>query len=216
MAVLILQPSGQRIGHSLFGHVYHSSGNYGTGLSWAEQIVADGNLAGSAISDPLVAYNSQGSPEDTWRALYRIICLFDLTGVPTSQDIDSAQIKAVGEDKLDQVGESAPDINIYLSNPTSTSELTVTDYSTFGSTPYCDTPIGFNDWLVGGWNTFELNAAGLIAVLAAREGIFKAGFRNANYDVAEIAPDWPSSALIYLERHDPLLGLAFAQGQIIG
>lgn len=213
MAVLVLHPSGQQIPHSLLDHVLHRSDGFGTGLPWADQIVAVGNTVG--FSDPFIGFDSQGSPNDTWRGLYRIICTFDLTSIPISQTITSAEIKALGRDKAQQAGNPLPDINIYLSNPANDDEVVGPDYSTFGSAPYCDTPIGYNDWLAGDWNIFELNAVGLTAVLAAREGIFKTGFRNASYDVAGIAPDWPASVYIRIER-TYTLGRAHTQGQIIG
>lgn len=214
MAVLHLQPSGHRIPYSLLDHTLHRSNGFGTGLSWAEQIIAEGNSVG--FSDPFIGSDSQGAPTDTWRGLYRIICLFDLTSIPISQTITSAQIKALGRDKYQQTGNPLPNINIYQSNPASDSEVVGPDYSTFGSTPYCNTPIEYNDWLEGDWNIFELNAAGLFAVRAAREGIFKTGFRNASYDVAGIAPDWPASVYVRIERSFTLMGLAYTQAQIIG
>ena len=117
--------------------------------------------------------------------LIRGIYLFDTSSIPPHAQITQATFSIYGSGKQDQLN-CSPDINLYTSNPASTTQLVGTDYSTLGSIPLCDTPITYQNFNPAGYNDFLLNSTGLNHI--AKDGITKLGTRNANRDVAKLPP----------------------------
>ncbi len=69
----------------------------------------------------------------------------------------------------------------------SNNALVVGDYGNTGSTEF-STAITYTNWSTTGYNDFALNASGLAAI--SKTGVSKFSTRNANYDVANVAPPW--------------------------
>ena len=184
--IVVIYPDAHPESKSVDGYVWHFSGAF----SWAEMVAA----AGSNSSDDATVIGVGGfqaaTAEGAWLSLTRGIILFDTSELTDEAVKKSATLSLHGDSKVDTLG-AAPNINIYSSNPTVNASLQAKDYKTLGSTPYCDTPIAYADWDTAGWNSFELNAAGLAAI--SKTGITKLGTRNANYDVAGISPTWKAS-----------------------
>jgi len=130
-----------------------------------------------------------GADEDRWSELYRGIILFDTSSIPNDAEILNATLSLNGESKQDYLN-ITPNINIYSANPASNTGLTGTDFNTFGSNAFCDTPISYASWSGSEWNDFVLNSAGIAAI--SKTGITKIGVRNVNYDVDAVAPAWSS------------------------
>jgi hypothetical protein len=130
-----------------------------------------------------------------WHSIARSIFLFVTSSLTAGATI-SAAVKSLHGDSGDTWSFSSwsphIDINIYSSNPASNTALANGDYASLGTTPFCDTPIGYAGWSTAGYNDFALNAAGIAAI--NKTGITKLGTRNANYDVANSAPTWASDA----------------------
>jgi len=171
---------------SLDGYVGHDS----SGLSWANLVAAAGNEADDTTAIIWVMYIYSRSYLDSWDTIRRSIFLFDVSSL-SGKTVTAAIFKIKASNKYDNLSIS-PDINLYESDPASTTELTGTDYATLGTTPYCDTPITYANWTSGSWMEFTLNADGLTALQAAidGDGIFKCGLRNANYDASGTPPTW--------------------------
>jgi hypothetical protein len=120
--------------------------------------------------------------------------MFDASELPADITLIQWVFYLWGNGKSDFLG-IEPDMNIYDVTTVNETSLVPADYNTFGTTAYCDLPITYNNWQVENWNTFISNSAGLAGLQTAYDasGIFKIGGRNANYDVAEVAPTWVSN-----------------------
>ena len=161
------------------------------GVDWATIITDAGNLP-EPTTNSIFAPNIKASKTpDLWIMNARGIFLFNTSSLPDNCSIVKAVFSLYGWFKKDGFTiPIAPDVNVYSSNPASNTHLVGEDYATLGSTPFCDTPITYAGWDITGYNDFKLNAAGKAAI--SKTGITKLGIRNANYDVAEIAPTWES------------------------
>jgi len=173
---------------SVDGRVIHQVAT--TGILWADLVAAVGSGANDGSAYLAIIHMECGSDTDRYAALGRGILLFDTSAIPTGAVIISAILSLYGSGKADNGDPTGwlPDINIYAASPALDTQLVAGDFDSLGSTPFCDTPIGYNDWNIAGYNDFALNAAGKAAIL--KTGITKLGVRNANYDVAGVAPTW--------------------------
>ncbi len=129
-----------------------------------------------------------------WDVLVRSLFLFDISGLPPDATLVSFIFSLYGNGKMDFLN-ITPDINIYGVTPAGNTAVIPADYNAFAAIPYCDTPITYANWVSENWNNLASNAAGLAALVGAfaGDGIMKIGCRNANYDVAAIAPGWISN-----------------------
>ncbi len=149
------------------------------------------NNAGDTAGDDgtrLFIFLGSGATTDYWRRIYRNAILFDTSGLDDAASISAATLSIRGEGKSDDLS-ITPSANIYSSNPASNTAVVGTDYAIarWGATEF-STTITYADWVAADWNDFALNASGLAAI--SKIGISKFGFRNANYDAADIAPSW--------------------------
>jgi len=185
MATLTVYPS-------LDGHV--ADGN--NDLTWVNLIAEPGMYSVDDGAYGVLINITASATTNQWKTLYRSIFLFDTSALPDGCQISSATLSIYGRATKADALSITPDINVYASNPASSTVLTGTDFATLGSTPFCDIPITYANWnegTPGTANEFVLNAAGLAAI--SKTGITKLGIRNANYDVSGDAPgNWVSAA----------------------
>ena len=173
------------------GSVSQKYGGPGLGGVWATIIAASGNLPEGHLSSIYAPNIGADVVANLWIINARGIFLFNTSSLPDNCSIVKAVFSLYGWYKVDTFTVPiAPDVNVYSSNPASDTHLVGEDYATLGSTPFCDTPITFARWSTTGYNDFVLNAAGRAAI--SKTGITKLGTRNANYDVAGVAPNWES------------------------
>ncbi|MBA7468597.1 hypothetical protein ES707_03848 [subsurface metagenome] len=188
MAELVVYPDAHPEVTSVDGHASHIDGTEQS--TWAELVAGTGNSANSNF-DYLVFFLAYSSATtNRWRNLGRGILLFDTSAIPADAVIISATLSIYGYYKNDDLS-ILPDVNVYSSAPASSIHLVIGDYDSLGSTPFCDTPITYDNFKIGDYNDFIFNAAGLAAIV--KGGITKLGLRNANYDVANVAPAWSTS-----------------------
>jgi len=175
---------------SVDGHVYHSTGGMGTGVSWLTLTGA----AGSAFDDASNTAMAMGMYADNvsskWRIIYRSIFLFNTSSLPDDAAISAATLSFYGYSKLDNLSVT-PNINVYSSNPASSTGLAAADFHSLGATAFCDTPKTYASWSTAGYNDFSLNASGIASI--SKTDVSKFGTRNANYDVANTSPTWSSA-----------------------
>jgi hypothetical protein len=133
------------------------------------------------------------------RALDRGHFTFTTSGLGASVDISAAVLSIYGAGKNDDGTPVTPDINIYDATPAANFNFVTTDYGQFGSTAQCDTPITYSGWSTSGYNDFTLNATGRGNV--SKTGVTKFGTRNANYDVANVAPTYSSNTGHFLQAY---------------
>lgn len=194
MPVLTVYPDAHPEITSVDGYIKHVTA-YDAGLTWADMIIAAGT-EGNAHFDRIYILIKAASGVDTWMQLGRGILLFDTSALPDNASIQSAVLSLYGCAKIDQLG-ITPNLNIYSCLPNSNTDIIAGDFDTLGFIPYCDTPISYAAWSLVGYNDFILNAAGLAAI--SKTGITKLGTRNANYDVAGVAPpNWANQQSSYL------------------
>lgn len=172
--------AGITVNPSLDGYVEHDQ----SFLSWADLVAAAGTDVDAAGPNIGFAYFARGEGgEGEWKAILRGIMLFDTSVIPDDTNITGATLYLYGSGKFNG---ASPSTNIYAASPASDTVLVAGDYANVSSVPFCDTAIAYADWISTGFNTFNLNAAGLAAI--SKTGKTKFSIRNANYDVAAIAP----------------------------
>lgn len=122
--------------------------------------------------------------QTTFGQLQRAAILFD-TSPLSGATISSATLSLYGSAKTNANSLTGTS-NIFSSNPASTDNLVIADYSTFGTTAF-STAITYASWSTAAYNDFILNASGLAAI--NQTGISKFGYREATYD----APNNPAT-----------------------
>lgn len=161
---------------------------YGVNETWAQIIARAGNWA-NHDGDNLVFQAIASSTSGQWERMYRNIVLFDTSPIGDGVTIQSAVLSVYGDYKINTLV-ADPDMNVYTSNPASETAVESADYGSLGAVAQSDSPITYTNWLTSGYNSFALNATGLGNI--SKVAVTKFGLRNANYDVAQVAPPWVS------------------------
>jgi len=157
------------------------------GKPWAEAHVYPANNAGATGATFGVRVQA-GSNTDMWRYFNRCQFLFDTSVIPPGATIISAKFRVFGDWK--QSNPYWPDWAVALvpSDPLSNIDIVLADHLRLGTTLLSNTFITQEEWKVGDWNEFPLNAAGLARI--TKGGITKFGLREKTYDAANKAPPW--------------------------
>jgi len=158
-----------------------------TDLGWSSISSATGSRAFDDYTNAGLVFWREGSSANTWRYLRRSIFLFDTSALHDGDVVNSATMSLYGTAKYDPPNAS-PNIDIYTSNPASSTALTATDFSTIGSVSLTGSPISYASWSTSGYNNFSMNETGLANI--SKVGVSKFATRNANYDVTGNAPSW--------------------------
>lgn len=158
------------------------------GLDWATIIAGAGNDS-RMDTTPSALFRGDGLT-DKWDYLFRAVLTANVSSIPDTvivSDIVESYVRITGLVSFDE-GTNSPALNIYDASPGVA--LDDADYANIGSTPY-SSQIAQADFVVGGFNYFYLNLDGKTALIAALAGdLFSIGAREANYDVAGVAPVW--------------------------
>lgn len=163
--------------------------------AWATLIAGTGSFSGTnATQDIFVNFNA-GTVSNTYDNLYRSIFTLDTSALTAAAVIASATFSLYGSAKQDTFG-AAPTTDLYAVTPSANNNITGSDFTTFGTTSYTGSPLSYASFSTTGYNALALNATGLAAI--AKTGITKIGVRNANFDVAGVAPTWTASAQSYV------------------
>lgn len=156
------------------------------GEVWATIRAGAGTVNNSDDPNMRISIDGHNTDTDKWTLMQRMIILFDTSAIPDTDPINTATLSLVGT-KSDNLS-ITPDINIYTSTPGSNTTVAGSDYSQIGTTAQSDTAITYANWNESAYNDFVLNATGRGNV--SKTSISKFGARNANYDVAGVAPTW--------------------------
>lgn len=172
---------------------YTDSG--GAYVAWATLIARAGNYA--AVSDTETYFHGfeAGTTSGTWSYLKRSMFLFDTSALTSLATISSVVMSLYGSANFtaDTGTAVTPNIDIYTSTPANTNNLVAADHSQYGTVSQTGSPIAYASWNTAAYNDFTFNATGRGNVSSS--GISKFAARNANYDVAAVAPTWSSGAL---------------------
>jgi len=174
------------------GMTYSWTGSPGSGVSWATILTTAASVAEDDADEMSPNYFMPDSNSDKWRRKSVSQALFDVSGA--SGTVSAVTLSLYGATDYPDAGND-PDMNVYSAAPEENDGVNLDDHLNIGSTAYCDTPIPqstFNFGTPGTANTFSFNSTGIAAAQSAVDGagILKLGLRNANFDVAESAPDW--------------------------
>lgn len=164
--------------------------------AWATlQARASASTADNATAFGNIAIASSGT-SNQWARLTRDILTFDTSAVG-GLGIISAILSLASGGKADNYTPAiGMDIAIYSATPASNNSIVGADYSRIGTTAFAT--IANAAWPGSGtYADFALNAAGLANIDGS--GISRFGVRNANYDVAVVAPTWTSGATASLD-----------------
>lgn len=172
-----------------------------TGVSevWAD-IISGAGLGVAAAQ--LAVQMGTTAVSGRWSYLYRYILIFDTSLIPNGATIIKAVLSLRGRNKDDSLG-ITPDINAYAATPATMTGIVRADYTQIGTTPL-SSAIAYADWITTGYNDFVLNSTGRNNISKTGKTAF--GFRNANYDVAAIAPSWSDTLASILEAYEEEAG----------
>lgn len=127
---------------------------------------------------------------DVWGTLKRSIFLFDTAALTVNAMVTAATLSLAGSgSKVDGLS-ALPDADIYASTPASNTVLVNADYLQVGTISLTGAAVSYASLASSGYQAFVLNADGLANI--STTSISKFGCRNANYDVAIVAPPWTS------------------------
>ena len=115
----------------------------------------------------------------------------DFTGMPQGTVAVAGRVKVWVNSKT--YWGTKPTFNVYGFNPSTPGDILAADYVNFGSTPFCDVDVGYDDLVVGARNDFELNNDGLNYLDFSN--LISLGIRNANFDVAGVEHENPDGGL---------------------
>lgn len=162
----------------------------GVDEAWATIQAGAGVTATTSVTGGICVRILASTTTNQFQELRRGMFLFDSSALGRFGAVPlTAVVSIMGSGKLDSLG-IAPDIDCYGLTTVSNNTLDPADFSTCGSTSYSGSPITFANWSTTGYNVFTMNATGLASV--STTGVSKFSLRNANYDVAVVAPGWVS------------------------
>ncbi len=161
---------------------------FGFGKTWSDIrngtggtiLSIDGN---SQTNARFQFFNCHNTP-NTYQNNHRMGYTYDTTTF--TGNIESAKTIINVTSKAD-VGGTLPNYGMYSFNPTDPANFVGADIVTAGSTLLMDSPIEYND-LVIGKNDFVFDAAGIANI--NKGGITGIAVRNHNYDVLDVAFPW--------------------------
>jgi hypothetical protein len=162
--------------------------------TWANTRDGLGTNASSGSGLASIFMPAMGTTTDRFNNLGRGFFLFDTSSLGGAS-IESAKFTVIFNGKTDTSG-IAPTFNMYSSAPVSDTALVAGDFDSCGITPFAS-DITFASITTGVRTDFNFVNDGITAIDGT--GITKLSMRNANYDVADIAPTWTSSAQVRMD-----------------
>lgn len=157
--------------------------------TWATKIAGAGIQANDTSTQEWMFEITAGAASN-WVGLNRFIFLFDTSVITAGGTISATVMSILGFSKQDGLAVT-PNIDVYTSTPASNTAVVAADYTQLGSTSQTGSPITYAGWNAAAYNDFTFNATGLGNV--SKTSISKFGVRNANYDVAAVAPTFSSN-----------------------
>jgi hypothetical protein len=192
MTVMIFYPDAHPETNSVDGVIQHSVPE---GTSWSAIRTGAGN--GVFTGDPAegelfddahdtaAIWFQAGEGVGEWIQLTRSFVTFNTSSIPYSGRITEAVLVLGSGGAVDGLA-CTPTTNVYKAAPAYPNKLVNGDFALVYNIPLCDTAVTTAAW--AGGVSFVLNAAGIAHI--NKSGATSFCIRNANYDVANIAPPW--------------------------
>lgn len=162
--------------------------------TWAEIHGGNGTLDGDLYS-VLSVYIQSSASFSKWFMMERSLMTFDLSVIPAGSQIQSARFCGYGANKGDTPGWQ-PQIAVYESYPLADNDLVLADYTRLYTTPLSNI-IDYNDFVLGDFNYFILNAQGLALLVPGQ--ICRLGLREAKYDAPFNPPLWVTQKWAFMQ-----------------
>jgi hypothetical protein len=161
----------------------------GYNLIWSD--VHDG-AGTSAYPDDLDSqvYIRCGTAVGYYEVIHRFIMTYPTNSLAANAQIDAGEIRVFCE-YVRIEGSGVPTVAVFESWPAAYNNLVVADYQNVGAVPLSNL-INFADLVVGGFNTFTLNPAGLDKIVLG--GVTKLALREATWDAPNIPANWTAYA----------------------
>lgn len=159
-----------------------------SGLAWSTLVAAVGTNYDSSEGQRASLLRADTNTNE-WDILDRGGFIFDTASIGDGETVSKATffLKPQTGGITDNTGDA--DVSVYSGGFASDSAIVAGDFDASGSTEYAD-PIALNAMTEEKYTEWVFNATGLAAI--NKTGVTKLATRNANYDVANIAPTWVS------------------------
>ena len=165
---------------------------YDQNLSWSS-LVGAGGMGKSDNGTYFRIGIYSGSTADKWAGLYRIIFLFDSSGIDDAI-ISAATIRTYSFHSIELLNIDPTSV-ICESNPISNTALAAEDHQRSSNIAFSN-EINEADLASSGYNTYTLNAAGIANI--NKTGVSKFGCREGKYDMTGNAPTWSGATMSYM------------------
>jgi hypothetical protein len=165
----------------------------GAGTTWTALATGVGTGLFNPVTTTVIELVRIDSDTDTdeWNLNARSVFTFDTSSIPDDNNINSATISFYINTLFDGLS-ITPNLNVYSASPASDNDLVAGDYDGVGSTELSTTKT-YASLTNNAYNDFTLNASGITNIDAT--GVSGFSTRNAEYDVADVAPTWSSNTV---------------------
>lgn len=158
--------------------------------TWTSLVTGDGNIGTAGNFNTEVIITCDGALNEFQRC-GRGMIVFDTRAIPVGATIQSATLDIYTKAKTDLLA-ATPGLVLTPCDPASVTDIIAADYQTIQNTLLSDI-IPWADITFNTWQTFTLNAAGLLAVTP--NGWTKLAIRFHPYDVLDLQPPWVANWL---------------------
>jgi hypothetical protein len=179
-------------------HISHARQSVSESWSTIRAGAGNDSALGSFDGTPASTYQlllQCDTTTDKFAQLWRSAVTFDTSSIGTGKTVTSATLTVTSwKSTFRTFSYNDFEMNIYEYTGSKTSAVNA-DFTTYGSTALCDTPIAY-----ASTGTWTLNAAGLAVINMT--GTTAIGFRESTHDGDNSAPTWESGNAYVLWNND--------------
>lgn len=196
--------------------------SHGADGTWTSIVNGAGDFGSDSGSNWSATLIQSASGANVWSNNRRAIVLFDTSGMGTGASVASSVFSFVPYAQADPQG-WAPTFRLVSSAPASNTAVVAGDYDSVTGTQHGTADLTYAGLTLDAYNAITLNATGEAAIDV--EGVTKLGMREATYDIADTAPTWAASKLLYVHVRaadtsgtatDPKLVTEYTPGAPVG
>jgi hypothetical protein len=160
----------------------------GLDVSWATLITNTGTIAVDTGATGFAIRLRTSGTSMQWEQITRAFLFFDASAIGDSDTITAAVLTVVGNAKVDNLT-ATPNIDVYVSDSTSTTALATGDLLKCLTTSQTGAPISYASFDSAGDNAFTFS----ILTGISKTGISRFCLDNPNHVVANSMPTWSGS-----------------------
>lgn len=167
-------------------------GRSGVDEAWGTIRAGAGNGA-NHTGDGLRVEIQASATANQWDTLRRSLTLFDTSALTSGATVSDAVLSLWGSEIFDSFSGTST-VDIYTSTPAANTSLAGSDYGQTGTTSQTGSALALSGLSTTAYNAFTFDATGRGNI--AKTGVSKFALKNANFDVANVAPTWSSGTLV--------------------